>query len=93
VENEVNDVLYLPTADMIANTLTKGFAKPKFEKFRDAMGVLYTAERQQCTLNSPDELFHLRGCVESSNENCLFIPTDAPPLQLRVAMVIVTSNY
>ena len=40
VENEVIDVLYLPTADMIADTLTKGLAKPKFEKFRDAMGVL-----------------------------------------------------
>ena len=40
VEKEVIDVCYIPTADMLADTLTKGLAKPKFEKFREAMGVL-----------------------------------------------------
>jgi hypothetical protein len=40
VEKEVIDVVYIPTAEMLADSLTKGLAKPKFEKFREAMGVL-----------------------------------------------------
>ena len=40
VEKEINSVVYCPTAEMVADVLTKGLAKPKFEKFREAMGVL-----------------------------------------------------
>ena len=40
VEKEIICVKYLPTADMLADALTKGLAKPKFEKFREEMGVL-----------------------------------------------------
>ena len=39
VEKKLVSVQYIPTADMTADTLTKGLAKPKFEKFREAMGV------------------------------------------------------
>ena len=34
------DVIYCPTGEMVADTLTKGLAKPKFEKFRQLMGVV-----------------------------------------------------
>ena len=34
------DVVYCPTGDMVADTLTKSLAKPKFEKFRKLMGVV-----------------------------------------------------
>ena len=40
VDNGTIAVEYRPTAEMIADTLTKGLAKPKFEKFRNDMGVL-----------------------------------------------------
>ena len=40
VEKEIIEVVYCPTAEMIADTLTKGVAKPKFVKFREAIGVL-----------------------------------------------------
>ena len=40
VEKEIISVVYCPTAEMVADVLTKGLAKPKFEKFREAMGVL-----------------------------------------------------
>ena len=40
VDNGTIAVEYRPTAEMVADTLTKGLAKPKFEKFRNDMGVL-----------------------------------------------------
>ena len=40
VEKEIIRVVYCPTAEMVADILTKGLARLKFEKFREAMGVL-----------------------------------------------------
>ena len=40
VEKEIINVKYVPTADMLADALTKGLARPKFEKFRNEMGVM-----------------------------------------------------
>ena len=40
VDNGTIAVEYCPTAEMVADTLTKGLAKPKFEKFRKDMAVL-----------------------------------------------------
>ena len=40
VNNGTIAVEYRPTAEMVADTLTKGLAKPKFEKFRNDRGFL-----------------------------------------------------
>ena len=40
IERKKMDVTYCPTGDMVADTLTKSLAKPKFEKFRRMMGVV-----------------------------------------------------
>ena len=42
IEKNVVSLEYCPTGKMLADTLTKGLAKPAFEKFRTGMGV------QQC---------------------------------------------
>ena len=39
IEDKVINVQYCPTAEMLADTLTKGLARPKFEQFRQAMDV------------------------------------------------------
>ena len=39
IERKRMKVVYCPTADMVADTLTKGLPRPSFEKFRSAMGV------------------------------------------------------
>ena len=40
IENKQVQLLYCPTADMVADTLTKGLPKYSFEKCREAMGVV-----------------------------------------------------
>ena len=40
VSNEIK-VIYCPTEDMIADIMTKGLARPAFEKLRDLLGVHY----------------------------------------------------
>ena len=39
IEDKIINVQYCPTAEMLADTLTKGLARPKFEQFRLAMDV------------------------------------------------------
>ena len=39
IERNIIRVEYIPTADMVADTLTKPLPKPGFEKFRTLMGV------------------------------------------------------
>ena len=39
VERNIIEVLYLPTDQMVADTLTKSLARPKYEEFRTLMGV------------------------------------------------------
>ena len=39
VEQNIIQVEYIPTDDMVADTLTKSLARPKFEHFRLLMGV------------------------------------------------------
>ena len=39
IEQKVIRLEYVPTSEMLADTLTKGLSKPKFEKFREAMGI------------------------------------------------------
>ena len=38
ISNELS-VVHCPTEDMVADVMTKGLGRVKFEKFRDAMGV------------------------------------------------------
>ena len=40
VAKKILTIKYIPTGEMIADTLTKGLPKPKFQKFRSAMGIL-----------------------------------------------------
>ena len=40
VENNFINLLYCPTADMLADVMTKGLPKYSFEKFRESMGVV-----------------------------------------------------
>ena len=40
IENKSIDLLYCPTADMLADVMTKGLPKHSFEKFRVSMGVV-----------------------------------------------------
>ena len=39
VESDIIKVDYVPTSEMVADTLTKGLARPSFEKLRLSMGV------------------------------------------------------
>ena len=50
VENDIIGVVYCPTAEMTADTLTKGLSKPKFEKFREAMGVMDITSVLNCSI-------------------------------------------
>ena len=39
IETKNMDVVYVPTGEMVADTLTKGLPKPAFEKHRAGMGI------------------------------------------------------
>ena len=39
IEKKLIEVVYVPTGEMVADTLTKALPKPSFEKFRMSMGV------------------------------------------------------
>jgi hypothetical protein len=41
VNNRMVELLYIPTRDQVADTLTKGLPPALHNKFRDAMGVLH----------------------------------------------------
>ena len=40
VQEDILGIQYIPTADMVTDTLTKALSKPKVEELRHKMGLL-----------------------------------------------------
>ena len=48
VENGYIKLLYCPTAEMVADVMTKGLPKDKLHEFRESMGVMNVTDIKSC---------------------------------------------
>ena len=54
IEKKEIDVVYMPTEKMVADALTKGLPKPRFEEHRQAMGVRESRQEEESVKAMPN---------------------------------------